>query len=202
MAGGSAAVPRPVRRRLFIAVEVADDAQDAIDTAIAPWRGALTSIRWSPRGNRHVTVRFLGGVASDDVAAVTAATAATAAAAAPFDLGLGALGVFPERGRARVWWVGLEDPTEALPQLVAAIEHLPPGSEPDTRPYHAHLTLGRADPPLAVPPGWRPTPVPPTRWRVERLVLFESHLRRPHAVYEPVASFGLGHVADPPADPR
>jgi 2'-5' RNA ligase len=202
MAGGSSAAPRPARRRLFVAVEVADAAQEAIDAAIAPWRDELTSIRWSPSENRHVTVRFLGGVEPDDLVAVTAATAATAATA-PFALALGTLGAFPERGRARVWWVGLEDPTGALPELAAAMQgHLPPGFEPDTRPYHAHLTLGRADPPLAVPPGWPATPVPPTGWRVERLVLFESHLRRPHAVYEPIAWFGLGHVAVPPADPR
>jgi 2'-5' RNA ligase len=54
------------------------------------------------------------------------------------------------------------------------------------------VTLARSDPPLALPEGFRATPLEPVAFRVERVTLFRSHLQRPAPRYEPLARFSLG----------
>jgi 2'-5' RNA ligase len=197
----SADAPRR-RRRLFIGVELTDAAQDAIDAAAGMWRDAIAPARWTPRPNRHVTLRFLGGLAPELVDGVHEAVASVATATPAFPIALGSPGRFPANGRARVLWVGLVD-GDLLGTIVAGLAtRLPAGTAPDTRPYTAHVTVARADPPIRVPDGWTETPVDPSPWQVRHLTLFESHLGRPHARYEVLERCPLAHVADPGSDPR
>ena len=190
------------RRRLFIGVELPDGAQDAIDAAVGTWRDAIEAARWTPRPNRHVTLRFLGGVAPELVDGVHEAVASVAAATPAFPIALGSPGRFPASGRARVLWVGLSD-GDVLGRIVALLAtRLPARTAPDTRPYTAHVTVARADPPIRAPDGWTETPVDPSPWGVGHLTLFESHLSRPHARYEVFERCPLAHVADPGSDPR
>lgn len=192
----------PRRRRLFVGVELTDGAQDAIDDAVGGWRDAIAAARWTPRPNRHVTLRFLGAVPPELVDSVHAAVASAAAATPAFPVALGSPGRFPASGRGRVLWVGLVD-GDVLGTIVALLgTALPEGTPPDTRPYTAHVTVARADPPIRVPEGWTETPVDPSPWRVGHLTLFESHLGRPHARYEILERCPLAHVADPGSDPR
>jgi len=192
----------PRRRRLFVGVELPDGAQEAIDAALGTWRDAFATVRWTPRPNRHVTLRFLGGVAPDLVEGVHEAVRSVAAATPAFPIALGSPGRFPASGRARVLWVGLAD-GDVLARIVTLLgTRLPEGTATDTRPYTAHATVGRIDPPIRVPEGWTETPVDPSPWRVGHLTVFESHLGRPHARYEVLERCPLAHVADPGSDPR
>ena len=192
----------PRRRRLFIGVELTDGAQEAIDAAVGTWRDTFATARWTPRANRHVTLRFLGGVAPDLVEGVHEAVAVVAAATPAFPVALASPGRFPASGRARVLWVGLAD-DDVVARIVALLgTSLPEGTATDTRPYRAHVTVARADPPIRVPEGWTQTPVDPSPWRVGHLTVFESHLGRPHARYEVLERCPLAHVADPGSDPR
>jgi 2'-5' RNA ligase len=92
-----------------------------------------------------------------------------------------------------VLWVGLEDPGDALAKVAASLdEALAKDFPPEKRGFTPHLTVARFDPPVALgeevggpAPGGRP-------FRIEDLVLYESHLRRPAPVYEPIARFPLG----------
>jgi RNA 2',3'-cyclic 3'-phosphodiesterase len=188
MARDRASRPEAKSRRLFVAVEIPEEAQRAVDVAIAPWKEEMPQARWSPPENRHVTAKFLGAVWPRLIDTVFERVAAVAKGATAFRLTLVGLGRFPERGNARVLWAGLEDPTNGLAGLASALDAaLAPDVAPETRPYHPHLTVARSNPPVAVPEGWIETWVSPISWTVERLVLFESHLQRPHARYEPVA---------------
>jgi len=190
------------RRRLFVAVEIPDAAQDAVDAAIDPWRDALRAARWVPRANRHVTVRFVGWTAPELVGAVTDAVRATAAATPRFDLAVTAAGRFPPRGKARVLWIGLDDPAGALAVTAGRLQtRMADALPPEARAFTPHLTVARARPPIRVPDGWAAADVEPSRWTVEHLVLFESHLGRPHARYEPLERCALVNVADPRPDP-
>ncbi len=188
MARDRASRPEAKARRLFVAVSVPSEAQEALDAAVAPWREELPRARWTPVANRHVTCTFLGPVWPRLLDRVQEAMAAVAAGAAPFTLALEGLGRFPERGKARVLWAGLRDDAGGLAGLAAALDRaLAPEFPPETRPFAAHLTVARSHPPLTVPAGWEATTVEPVGWRVETLTLFESHLERPHARYEPLA---------------
>jgi 2'-5' RNA ligase len=186
--------PEAKKRRLFVAIEISDEAHDAVDRAIEPWRDEFPRARWVPRENRHVTMKFLGGTFPRLVDEVFEAVSAAAASTAPFHLTLGALGRFPERGRARVLWVGLEDePKGALTALADAVQDAVPREfPPEKRAFSAHLTVARSDPPLPLPDAFEGSLVEPVTWTVDALTLFESHLRRPAPVYEPLLRAPLG----------
>ena len=178
--------------RLFVAFAVSDEALYEVDRAIEPWRGRFPGARWVPRENMHVTLKFLGRTAPSLETWVRQQVGRVAAGHGPVDTRLTGFGSFPSAARARVLWMGIEDPEEAFARLAGALEaSLEESFAPETRAFSAHLTVARSDPPLKLDGGSTRTPVEPVGFRVEEIVLFRSHLRRPAPRYEPIATFAL-----------
>jgi 2'-5' RNA ligase len=188
--------------RLFLAVEVPGDVRDLVAAAIRDLRDRLPRARWVPAENLHITLAFLGGVSPGLLAWVRERASVATAGLAPFEVAVSGLGAFPRTGRIRVLWVGLDDPTGGLAGLAGALaDELAEEFPPQDRPFSAHLTLARADPPIAVDRGrLAATELRSEPFVVERASLFRSHLGRPAPRYETLASFPLGAgAADPPA---
>ena len=178
--------------RLFVAFAVSDAALDEVDRAIEPWRARFPGARWVPRENMHVTLKFLGRTLPSLETWVRQQVGAVAAGHGPVASRLTGLGSFPSAARARVLWMGIEDPEEAFARLAGALDvALEESFAPETRAFSAHLTVARSDPPLSLGGGSARTPVEPVGFRVEEIVLFRSHLRRPAPRYEPIATFAL-----------
>jgi 2'-5' RNA ligase len=178
--------------RLFVAFTVSDAALDEVDRAIEPWRDRFPEARWVPRENMHVTLKFLGRTLPSLETWVRQQVGAVAAGHGPVATRLTGLGSFPSAARARVLWMGIEDPEEAFARLAGALDvALEESFAPETRAFSAHLTVARSDPPLKLEGGSTLTPVEPVGFRVEEIVLFRSHLRRPAPRYEPIATFAL-----------
>src|SRR4029077_10587614 len=98
------------------------------------------------------TVKFLGQMVPRLGAWVGEHVGEAAASRAPVDTRLTGLGRFPERGRARVLWAGVDDPDGGLRAIAAALDaSLAEEIRPETRPFAPHLTVARCDPALAVP---------------------------------------------------
>jgi RNA 2',3'-cyclic 3'-phosphodiesterase len=194
--------------RLFVAVEIDDHARhvaemtaDALRRAIGP---ALKA-RWVPPENMHLTVRFIGPVDDERAPAIVDALSAPLAMP-PFEIGLGACGVFPPSGAPRVVWIGL---TAGFPELSALHDEfdrrlVPFGFESETRPFSAHLTLARVKDPstklragapkglgVAVQQAVRRVAPTPARCRITRATIFQSHVSSQGARYEPIASAPL-----------
>jgi 2'-5' RNA ligase len=98
----------------------------------------------------HLTLKFLGEVASereDELAAALARAAGDAATdgARPLTLVVRGFGAFPAARRPRVVWAGIE-PEPALELLQHRVEREmgPLGFPTEARPFRPHLTLGRA----------------------------------------------------------
>lgn len=178
--------------RLFVGIEVPRDAKASVEEAFRPWRDAFPKARWVPAENWHVTVKFLGRTWPRLRDWVPVRIAAAARGASPFAASLVGVGSFPSRRRGRVLWVGLDDDGK-LAELAARVDDaLAEEFAVEARPFHAHLTVARSDPPLDLPEGYGATPLRTDAWEVDELVLFRSHLRRPAPVYERVARFVLG----------
>jgi RNA 2',3'-cyclic 3'-phosphodiesterase len=187
--------PRPEARslRLFVAIEIPPEAKHAVEVAVGPWRSAFAAARWLPTENWHVTVKFLGQTWPRLRTWVEERVGGAAASCAPFDTRLAGVGTFPSPRRARVIWAGFDDVAGGMAQIAHALdEGLAAEFRPDRRAFTPHLTVARSDPPLAVPASFGGTAVDPVGFRVDRVVLFRSHLRRPAPVYEPVGTFALG----------
>ena len=178
--------------RLFVAVEIPEEAKHEAWEAVAPWKERFPDARWVPRENWHVTLKFLGSTRPPLTDWVPERVAAVARECAAFEARLVGLGAFPSPRRARVLWAGLEDGA-ATTRLAGALEAaLAREFEPEARPFRPHLTIARCEPPLILPKEFGETVLEGGRFSVDALTLFRSHLRRPAPRYERLSTFPFG----------
>lgn len=147
----------------------------------------------APRGSRltrpaslHLTLGFVGSVASEQVDRLAAVGAGLRAA--PFDLSLDRLGFWPQRG---ILWAGCRQTPMPLRRLAEglAVALREAGFAVDGRAGAAlapHVTLARR---------MRCSSLPrletPIRWHVGEFALVESHLHPAAASYETLSVFPL-----------
>jgi len=131
---------------------------------------------------------FLGRVEEARIGTLSSAIASAVQGHVDFTVRLGALGAFPSIRRARVIWAGLDDATGGLAALSESIgdELEPLGFPREKRAFRPHVTLARLRSPKPVELTVSPAPL---SFPVERISLFESHLRRPAPLYEELATF-------------
>ena len=167
--------------RLFVAVPLP---RALTDRAAALLPAALPAIKPVRAELMHVTLAFLGWTPDDRLGAVVEAARAAAAPRRPFDLAFARAGRFPPTGRPKVVWLGIEEGTEALAALAAAVAARlnDAGLTFDDRPFAPHLTLARvrldASGPEArtVAAAVETLAVPDLRARVDRIAVVESVL--------------------------
>lgn len=118
---------------------------DALPPAAKPpgLADLLRRLRWTPPGNGHLTLRFLGNVPAPRIPEL--ATALAQVAFAPFMLAVGKAGAFPASGAPRVVWLGLARGGKECASLAGAVNAAlaPLGFAPEVRPFAPHLTLAR-----------------------------------------------------------
>ena len=178
--------------RLFVAIEIPEEAKDGAWEAVAPWRQRFPRARWVPRENWHVTLKFLGSTWPRLADWVPERVAAVAQEHAAFETRVVGLGAFPSARRARVVWAGVEDPGGYMARLAGALDaSLAREFKPEGRPFRPHLTVARSEPPLTLPDEFGETVLESARFAVDGLALFRSHLQRPAPKYERLATFPL-----------
>jgi len=180
------------RVRLFVALDFPAAVKDAVAAVASKLSHTVPDARWVPRDNVHVTTTFLGWVEGDRVSEIAEAAAEAAGGMLPFDARLGDLGAFPSTRRARVVWIGIDDPAGGCAAAAAACEDAVErrGVGAERRPFVPHLTIARlrVPAPVALPEAI----VPGLRFTVDRLTLFRSHMRRPAPAYEELAVYPFG----------
>ena len=181
------------RIRAFVALEVDEAMRSRIVETMAGLRPRFTGLRWVSPAQVHLTLRFLGRADPAVLKEMEQPLVRAAAACPAASVGVSGLGLFPERGRARVLWLGIDLPESVL-ALQAACEAaaVEAGFEAEDRPFRSHLTLGRWREPASRP---RLAELELGPARLDRLVLYRSDLRSTGAVYTPLASFPLGHIS-------
>lgn len=134
--------------RAFIAIELPDwlrdrlaQLQDELEV-----EGPPGVMRWVRPEGIHLTLKFLGEVPLRQLPDIQVGLARAAATVTSFAFHAERLGCFPDTRRPNNVWVGVNEPTGALQRLQQAIEAQisPLGYPPENRPFHPHLTLGRA----------------------------------------------------------
>jgi 2'-5' RNA ligase len=159
-----------------------------------------SDVAWVAEANLHVTLKFLGPTDDARVPAVAAALGEAARGAAAHELRVRDLGAFPSPGRPRVVWAGLEA-AAPLAALAAAVDDALAalGIPRESRPFAAHVTLGRVREPrrqpalaaaLARPVDFGPLPV-------RRVSLMRSDLHPRGARYTELTSIALSGGTSP-----
>lgn len=139
-----------------------------------------------------MTCRFLGQVPDDRLDGVKRGLDRALAGGQPVRSRLTELGAFPGLRRARVLWVGIDDPDGALAGLSERI-----GREcavTEQRAFHPHLTLARFKVPASVGPALEcagPPALDPEPFVIDRLILFRSFTERSGARYEVLDEWAL-----------
>ena len=132
--------------RLFIALNLPKKERERIYRVARRFREEEMPIRWLEAENFHVTLKFLGEVRQDRVPAVEEAVARVAGSTKSFTTEFGGFGAFPTIRRPRTVWLGVG----ANPELRCLKQDVEwalgdVGFDAETRAFHPHITLGRAD---------------------------------------------------------
>ena len=134
--------------RLFVAVDLSDEAKDAIareqHRIVSAISASKPSLRLVKPGQMHLTLLFLGEIHESRVPSIVESMSVPSAVRR-FDATLKGIGVFPPHGAPRVLWLGVGPGAEPLTMLQSEIAARARalGVAFDDRPFHAHLTLGR-----------------------------------------------------------
>jgi RNA 2',3'-cyclic 3'-phosphodiesterase len=129
--------------RLFVALSIPADARENLSSLISDLQRADAQPRWINPENLHVTLKFIGEVPSENVAAMGDALA-TVRTAQPVDLEFRDIEFFPDARRPSVAWVGIES-SQNLAVLAAEVNRVltPLGIPREEKPFVPHLTIVR-----------------------------------------------------------
>jgi len=134
--------------RLFVSVDLPDDLVEAVAAVQDELRPA-SGLRFVDPEQAHVTVKFLGDVAAEDLATVEAAVerGVERAGVEPFEVVYGGLGVFPSLDHVSVVWLGVERGGDELRRLHETVETetTSVGVDPADHEFTSHVTLARTD---------------------------------------------------------
>jgi len=103
------------------------------------------AVRWTKPEQFHLTLRFLGDVAVERIAALQEAINTACTGVPVLRLRAQGVGFFPNARSPRVIWVGVSDVDVRLVELQKKIEAAvqPFTQEPGTGKFACHVTLGR-----------------------------------------------------------
>ncbi|MGA2684617.1 MAG: RNA 2',3'-cyclic phosphodiesterase [Verrucomicrobiota bacterium] len=135
------------RFRLFVAISVPDAVRNEI-VCVQRELQRFTSrdtVRWTKPEQFHLTLRFLGDVSSDRLAALQESLRVVCSGAPPLHLRAQGIGFFPDARSPRVVWVGINDDGNRLAGLQKKIEVAVQSfvAKPGGEHFAGHVTLGR-----------------------------------------------------------
>ena len=183
-------------RRIFIATPIR--VQPVFLGAYRELRDQLAdeAIKWVDERNMHLTLKFLGETEEKLIAEIKKDLEKMSGRFSPFDITLKGFGYFGSRRQPTVLYAGVFN-QEILAQMAERTDHFTSqlGFEPESRPFKAHLTLGRIKY-LRNTEGFLKTvdlykEVQFQVAKIDEITLFESILSREGPVYKPLLSIRL-----------
>jgi 2'-5' RNA ligase len=127
--------------RIFIAIAIPHEQR----SALARHCSGIPRASWVDEEDLHCTLRFMGEMSDDGVAALQ--TALRTVHVEPFDMHIEGVGTFPplhEQAPPTVLWAGVKA-SQYLTHIQHQVEQIAQqcGAAPEHRPFHAHVTLAR-----------------------------------------------------------
>lgn len=183
--------------RLFAALPLPSAAIASILSALDPLRRQHPRLRWVNADAMHVTLHFFGEVPDAGVDRLRSIFERPALQRPAFAARLGAFGQFPEHGRARVLWIGVDRGAEHMQACWEQLQSLiaMEGWERDPRGFTPHVTVARVGNSF-LESGWEGVIASPlSEFEVAECVLFQSVLERGGPRYLPLARVAFGKDA-------
>jgi 2'-5' RNA ligase len=134
-------------RRIFVGLEIADEARKKIAEYIRELRAEFPDLRvsWEKEEKLHLTLKFFGAVEEAKLKLIDEALDESAAAIASIPIGISGTGIFPSKRKARVLWLGVEDKSTQFAKLSERFEQEcgRRGFAREEREFNPHLTIAR-----------------------------------------------------------
>lgn len=127
--------------RVFIAITLTDEIRERMERVRICWQDKITGVKWVPRENLHLTLKFLGEIDRKTLNATAIALRETCASFQSFKISFRGMGVFPHPKQPKVLWCGIEA-NRCLTELVGAVNSLF-NFGGDSKPFRPHITIGR-----------------------------------------------------------
>jgi RNA 2',3'-cyclic 3'-phosphodiesterase len=206
-------------KRLFVGVRVSVQTANALasvaESLARRTRDAGIDLKWVAPVSYHVTLQFLGWTRIDAIGAIRDALEAALVGTEPLTFRTARLGAFPSLDKASVLWAGVEPaasrvgaggagPLDELHRKVACAMSAV-GYSPESRPFQAHVTLGRLRETRPVKDVVLPLSEQMfSDTRVDGVTLFESETKSPGSVYREIhrIAFKTGSDASFAAEKR
>ena len=194
--------PRDEPVRIFVSVGLSDEARQQLIGAVERIREQVPEgIQWARPEGMHLTLKFLGNIASSGLPPLYECLGLLAREHSPFPLHLTELGMFPNKSKPRVMWAGVGGELGSLSRLQRAAEQaiMDLGHPTEERPFRPHITMGR--PRRTISDAQRArigsvmaiaTPPEPVRWEVRCMDVMQSELDPTGARYTVLYSAALG----------
>ena len=184
--------------RSFLAIELPKTIQGKIEEIQRDLKSSHADVRWVRPEKNHLTLKFFGNIEESKIEPIVESIEEPIQTTSPFLLRVKGVGAFPHLKNPRVIWMGLADEKEVLvsfqKHLETKLERI--GFQAEGRPFHPHLTLGRAKSSR----GKEELIIKMEKYReeefgnfqVERVILFKSDLRPSGPIYTPLRELKLG----------
>jgi 2'-5' RNA ligase len=188
--------------RLFVALVPPDEVVEDLAEFLGPRQEApeASAMRWTAPDQWHVTLAFMGDVADRHLDELAERLGRAAARRSPLELTITGGGAFPNVGRAKVLYAGLDaDGRDAdLRHLAVGTRAAATkaGADAEGGRFRAHVTIARVGRPFDVTRWVRVLDAyRGPAWTADEVSLVQSHLgegprRRPR--YEVLETFPLG----------
>ena len=184
--------------RSFLAIELPKPILRKIEEVQGDLRSTRADVRWVNPEKIHLTLKFFGNIEESKIEPIFKSIEEPIRNTLPFSLEVRGVGAFPHLRNPRVIWMGLVDGREVLvsfqKQIETQLEKI--GFQPEDRPFHPHLTLGRMKSSRGkeelVGRMERHKEEEFGDFQVERVILFKSDLKPSGPIYTLLKEIKLG----------
>lgn len=185
-------------KRIFVAIDISEDARQKVAQYVADLRGDIAGkvATWTHPEKLHLTLRFIGNCEEEELPKVIDAARSAAESIRPFTIKIVGTGVFPNKRKARVLWLGIDDKTDQMTKAVNifdTIYDLDPQS--DREVFSPHLTIARIKDRVRgkeLVNQHLNSNFEPAEFDVLEIVVYESQLLSAGSVYSVVSRYPLG----------
>ncbi len=182
--------------RTFIAIDVPQSVKNEIQLVQNHLRNIQGArVTWARPEGIHLTLKFLGDVERNRITDVIEAVSGSARVSGELSLRTTISGGFPNLGKPRVLWIGVDGGNELI-SLQGAIDRelTDIGFPAEKKRFHPHLTVGRIkmlERNSMLPDKYGEYEFPAVEWTGEEILVMSSVLRPTGAEYSALGSCRL-----------
>jgi 2'-5' RNA ligase len=131
--------------RAFIAIKLPLNLKSAISGIQEELKRTLPTVSWTKPDNLHITLKFLGEISPEQAVNIKQIITENAKATFGFRIKLETLGVFPNTRCARIIYMGANEGSLEIKQIVEQLELklAQLGIPKENRSFSSHITIGR-----------------------------------------------------------